>query len=78
MIDKYWSGELAPISRHFKTRLLWSPNSLYVRFEANQIEPLVISEKPNLSSKTHGLWERDVCEIFPCAEPARISSIFRV
>jgi alpha-galactosidase len=63
-IKKYWSGEIAPLGRHFKTRLLWSDSALYVRFEANQNEPLIISETPNLSSKTHGLWERDVCEIF--------------
>jgi hypothetical protein len=25
---------------------------------------LVVSEKPNLKTKTRGLWERDVCEIF--------------
>lgn len=62
--DNYWSGEIAPIGRHFKTRLLWSKTALYVRFEANQAEPLIISDTPNLSSKTHALWDRDVCEIF--------------
>lgn len=64
LINKYWSGEIAPVERHFKTRLLWSETALYVRFEANQNEPLIISENPNLSHKTNGLWERDVCEIF--------------
>ena len=64
LIDKYWSGTIAPHGRHFKTRLLWSDTALYVRFEANQTEPLIISEKANLKTKTHGLWERDVCEIF--------------
>lgn len=68
-ITKYWSGEDAPVGRHFKIRLLWSNNSLYVRFEANQTEPLVISETPNLTSKTNGLWERDVCEIFLAPNP---------
>jgi alpha-galactosidase len=68
-ITKYWSGETAPVGRHFKTRLLWSPDSLYVRFEANQTEPLVISETPDLCSKTNGLWERDVCEIFLTPNP---------
>lgn len=63
-IKKYWSGENAPLGRHFKARLLWSDSALYVRFEANQNEPLVISETPNLLTKTCGLWERDVCEIF--------------
>jgi len=63
-VNKYWSGEDAPVGRHFKTRLLWSPNSLYVRFEANQTERLIVSDVPNISDKSHGLWERDVCEIF--------------
>lgn len=64
LIDKYWSGEIAPVGRHFKAKLLWTANALYVRFEASQNEPLVISDQPNLKSKTRGLWERDVCEIF--------------
>ncbi len=63
-IDKYWSGENAPDGRQFKAKLLWSKTALYVRFEANQNEPLVVSETPNLTSKTRGLWDRDVCEIF--------------
>lgn len=64
LIDKYWSGETAPDGRRFKAKLLWSDSALYVRFEANQIEPLVVSDTPNLKSKTRGLWDRDVCEIF--------------
>jgi hypothetical protein len=35
-----------------------------VRFDANQDEPLIVSETPNLTTKTIGLWDRDVCEIF--------------
>lgn len=63
-IKKYWSGENAPAGRHFRARILWSDSALYVRFEANQAEPLIVSETPNLKSKTVGLWDRDVCEIF--------------
>jgi hypothetical protein len=63
-IDKYWSGEKAPSERRFKAQLLWSETAVYVRFEANQKEPLIVSETPNLLSKTRGLWDRDVCEIF--------------
>lgn len=63
-IEKYWSGADALPGRHAKARLLWSETALYVRFEANQAEPLVISEAPNPESKTIGLWDRDVCEIF--------------
>ena len=64
VIDKYWSGESAPKERQFKAKLLWSDTAIYVRFEANQSEPLVISENANLKTKTKGLWDRDVCEIF--------------
>lgn len=60
----YWSGEKAPKGRRFKTKLLWSDTALYVRFVANQKEPLVVSKTPDLSKKTKGLWDRDVCEIF--------------
>lgn len=63
-ISKYWSGKEAPKQRRFEAKFLWSDTALYVRFEANQGEPLVVSEKPNLESKTRGLWDRDVCEIF--------------
>jgi Carbohydrate family 9 binding domain-like len=63
-VKKYWSGNVAPVGRHFKVRLLWSRTALYVLFEANQREPLVVSDKPDLDKKTLGLWNRDVCEIF--------------
>ena len=63
-IDKYWSGAAAPKERQFKARILWSDSAVYVRFEANQKEPLIVSDKPNLTAKTRGLWDRDVCEIF--------------
>lgn len=63
-IKTYWSAGIAPAGRQFNARLLWSKTALYVLFEANQVEPLVISERPDLSKKTLGLWNRDVCEIF--------------
>lgn len=63
-VDKYWSGETAPDGRRFTTKIMWSETALYVRFEANQAEPLVVSDAPNLTTKTKGLWDRDVCEIF--------------
>lgn len=64
IVESYWSGATAPRGRAFTARLLWSDTSLYVRFEANHTEPLVVSEKPDLSKKTLKLWDRDVCEIF--------------
>lgn len=63
-VGTYWSGEAAPDARAFEARLLWSDTALYVRFDAVQGEPLVVSPKPDLSKKVVGLWDRDVCEIF--------------
>ncbi|MCY7374649.1 MAG: carbohydrate-binding family 9-like protein [Pyrinomonadaceae bacterium] len=75
-IEKYWSGENAPVGRHFKAQLLWSETALYVRFEANQTEPLVVSDTPNLKTKTKGLWDRDVCEIFLAPDKAEFRKYF--
>lgn len=64
LVDRYWSGSPAPEARWFRAALLWSPSDLFVRFEANQQEPLVILDEPVLDRKTLNLWDRDVCEIF--------------
>lgn len=69
VITRYWSGSEAPNGRHFTARLLWSDTALYVRFVANQSEPLVVSDKPDLTRKTMGLWDRDVSEIFLAPDP---------
>lgn len=63
-VSNYWSAETAPLSRRFEARILWSERYAYVRFEAAQHEPLIISMEPRTDVKTVGLWERDVCEIF--------------
>lgn len=63
-IDRYWSGETAPEGRHFSAQLLWSAKALYVRFQAAQHEPLIVSDTFDLTQKSIGLWDRDVCEIF--------------
>ena len=63
-VRAYWSGLAAPAGRQFTARLLWSSSALYVMFEANVAEPLAVSDNPDPSRKTMGLWDRDVCEIF--------------
>lgn len=73
-IQKYWSGVTAPKRRHATARMVWSDEGLWVLFEGNQQEPLVVSENPNTTKKTHGLWNRDVFEIFlapEASEPKR-------
>ena len=63
-IKRYWSGEEAPVGRHAEARLLWSDKALHVRFVYRQMEPAVVSRRPQTKRKTIGLWERDVCELF--------------
>ncbi len=75
-IENYWSGEKANVERHAKAKLLWSNDALYIRFEANQTEPLSVSETPNLENKTMRLWERDVCEIFVAPNPKKSNEYF--
>ncbi len=75
-VETYWSGDAAPPGRHFSARLLWSDDALYVRFEANQSEPFVVSTEPELASKTIGLWDRDVCEVFIAPDPGEPNRYF--
>jgi hypothetical protein len=70
-IDRYWSGEPAPESRHAEARLLWSDKALHLRYVCNQAEPLVMTDNPQTEKKTMNLWDRDVCEIF-IAPDARV------
>lgn len=70
-IATLWSGEEAPASRHAEGRIIWTDEALMVRFECNQIEPLIVSENPQLTQKTIGLWDRDVCEIFVAPDTSR-------
>jgi hypothetical protein len=63
-IARHWSGEEAPVSRHAEARIIWSKESLVVRFVCRQHEPLIVNSNPQLNQKTIGLWDRDVCEVF--------------
>jgi len=63
-ISRDWSGKEAPVDRRFSARLLWSDAAIYVRFDASQGEPMVVNARPDLTQKTVGLWNSDVCEIF--------------
>lgn len=67
-ITRKWSGEDAPEHRHADARILWSAESLLVRFVCRQHETLIVTSDPQLNRKTIGLWDRDVCEIFIAPE----------
>ena len=75
-IDRYWSGDVAPLSRQAEVRILWSAKALHVCFACRQGEPLVVSDKPQTKTKTMGLWDRDVCEIFIAPDPNLVERYF--
>ncbi len=75
-LTRYWSGELAPAGRHAEARILWSDDSLSVRFVCRQKEPLFVSSNPQTETKTMGLWERDVCEVFVAPDPKQPNCYF--
>lgn len=75
-ITTYWSGETAPKGRQFEARILWSDTALYVKFSASQSEPLVTSEKADVTKKIRGLWDRDVCEIFIAPDASQRNKYF--
>jgi hypothetical protein len=77
-INRYWSGERAPASRHAEARLLWSDKALHVRYVCHQAEPLIVSDKPQIDTKTKGLWDRDVCEIFIAPDPNAVERYFEL
>jgi alpha-galactosidase len=73
-LTKSWSNLKVDESRHAEARLIWNKKSLFVRFEANQTEPLIINSTIDKTRKAIGLWEKDVCEIFVApnvAEPEK-------
>lgn len=76
LVSKYCSGKVAAKGREFSAKLLWSDTALYVLFEASQSEPLVVSEKPDTSQKTVGLWDRDVLEIFIAPDTSQRNKYF--
>lgn len=63
-VDRYWDGKQASEGRRSVAHILWSDTAIYIRFAANQKEPLVVAGKPDLSKKAMNLWDRDVVEIF--------------
>ena len=77
-IDRYWSGELAPKSRHAEARLIWSDQALYVRFTCHQAEPLIINDSPQTEKKSMRLWDRDVCEVVIAPDPNEVERYFEL
>jgi len=75
-ITCYWSGNPATADRQAEARILWSDQSLVVRFACRQAERLIVSSNPQTETKAMGLWDRDVCEAFLAPNPEQVDRYF--
>jgi alpha-galactosidase len=58
-----WQGQNADDQRETEVRLLWTPETLYVRFEARYRSISVFPDAES-NGRRDQLWDRDVCEAF--------------
>jgi hypothetical protein len=66
---KNWQGANPDTERQTEVRLLWSQQSLYLRFECGYRELLVFEDSDPDGRRDH-LWERDVAEVFLQPDPS--------
>jgi alpha-galactosidase len=58
-----WQGKNADVERETEVRLLWTPETLYLRFRAKfQVITVFSDAEPN--GRRDQLWDRDVAEVF--------------
>jgi hypothetical protein len=65
-----WQGKNPNPSRETEVRALWSPQTLYLRFECRYRELLVFADADPNGRRDH-LWDRDVAEAFLQPDPSR-------
>jgi alpha-galactosidase len=66
-----WQGEHGDPERETEVRLLWTPESLFVRFRARfRIISVFPNAEPN--GRRDQLWDRDVAEVFLQPDPSQL------
>jgi alpha-galactosidase len=69
--DSDWQGKNADPQRRTEVRLLWTSETLYVRFHCNY-RSLHVYGDAEASGRRDKLWERDVAEVF--VQPDRLDT----
>jgi alpha-galactosidase len=59
-----WRGENADLARETEVRLLWTNESLYLRFRCRYRTLTVFSDGGDSNGRRDQLWDRDVAEVF--------------
>jgi alpha-galactosidase len=65
-----WQGERPDALRQTDVRVLWTPKTLYLRFECRYRE-LFVFEDSDANGRRDQLWDRDVAEAFLQPDPSR-------
>jgi alpha-galactosidase len=65
-----WQGKNADPQRQTQVRVLWTPKSLYLRFEC-RYRDLYVFEDSDANGRRDHLWDRDVAETFLQPDPSR-------
>jgi len=65
-----WQGKNADVGRQTLLRVLWTPKTLYLRFECRYRE-LFVFEDSDTNGRRDQLWDRDVAEAFLQPDPAQ-------
>jgi len=65
-----WQGKNPDADRQTQVRMLWTPKTLYLRFECRYRE-LFVFEDSDANGRRDQLWDRDVAETFLQPDPSR-------
>jgi Carbohydrate family 9 binding domain-like len=65
-----WQGKNPDTGRQTEVRLLWTPQTLYLRFECRYRELFLFDDSDANGRRDH-LWDRDVAEAFLQPDPSR-------
>lgn len=66
-----WQGQNGDGLRETEVRLLWTPETLYLRFEA-RYRSITVFPDAESNGRRDQLWDRDVCEAFLQPEPSEL------
>jgi alpha-galactosidase len=65
-----WQGKNADPGRQTTVRVLWTPQTLYLRYECNYRELFLFNDSDANGRRDH-LWDRDVAEAFLQPDPSK-------
>jgi alpha-galactosidase len=66
-----WRGQNADSLRETEVRLLWTPETLFLRFEA-RYRSITVFRDAESDGRRDQLWDKDVCEVFLQPEPSEL------